>query len=106
MSHFELTESLGSQNIDRVTLYRVLNVLTEAKLIHQVQGTDGIWRYCYHETTSKSCPGGHPHLLCECCGEMRCLEAQELQHVNVPDGFVVSHKQMLIIGCCANCSDR
>lgn len=105
MSHIELLQDIQKKDhrFDRVTLYRVLNALKETKLIHQVQGSDGIWRFCAHEADDELCPGGHPHLICEVCGAMTCLVGQKLPHIHVPDSFQVRHKQMVITGVCHKC---
>ncbi len=104
LSHTEIIQSIPEEKrIDRVTLYRILASLTEAALVHQVQGTDGIWRFCTHFAENDTCPGGHPHLLCEKCGSMICLKHIKLPHIDVPDDFEVHHKQMLIVGICSKC---
>ena len=106
LSHVEIQDQLGTTRIDRVTLYRILTILKEAGLVHQVQGSDGIWRFCAHDAESDVCPGGHPHLLCESCGKMMCLTDCRMQHVEVPQGFKVTHKQMLILGVCEACMKK
>lgn len=103
MSHVALMQAIADPGFDRVTLYRVLNALKEVGLIHQVQGSDGVWRFCAHESDAGICPGGHPHLLCEVCGGMQCLTGQKLPHIEVPSDFEVHHKQMLITGVCHKC---
>ena len=103
LSHLDILEQLKDTGLDRVTLYRILSSLKDASLIHQVQGSDGIWRFCSHDENAESCPGGHPHLLCESCGRMQCLTNCKMQHVDVPDDFKVTHKQMLILGICKDC---
>jgi len=105
LSHHELLARVSSHRIDRVTLYRVLGVLAEASLIHQVQGTDGVWRFCDHGKSLSGCPGGHPHFMCERCSTMWCLEGDRMPRIEVPEGFVVSHKQMLVLGICPDCHD-
>jgi len=89
--------------LDRVTLYRVLDALVGADLVHKVQGTDGAWRFCAHQQNTAGCPGGHPHILCERCGAMACLTEQTLPHVETPAGFRVTHKQLVIMGICESC---
>ena len=103
LSHLEILQSITEFRLDRVTLYRILASLTEAGIVHQVQGTDGIWRFCAHDETDNQCPGGHPHLLCEKCGTMMCLNHTRMQHVDVPEDFEVHHKQLIIVGLCAKC---
>ena len=97
-----LSERLPS--VDRVTIYRNLHSLEAAGLVHRVQGLDGAWRYCAHEQEPGRCPGGHPHLLCLRCGEMRCLVEQSLSWVEVPEGFEVQGKQYVVYGLCARCA--
>ncbi len=81
LSHLEILQSVTEFRLDRVTLYRILASLTEAGIVHQVQGTDGIWRFCAHDETDNQCPGGHPHRVCEKCGTMMCLNHTRMQHV-------------------------
>jgi Fur family ferric uptake transcriptional regulator len=49
ISHDDLLQYLGQQNpsalVDSVTLYRILDRLSQAKLIEKVLGSDRIWRY-------------------------------------------------------------
>lgn len=104
MSHNEILTRLPE--LDRVTLYRVLDALVGTGLVHRVQGTDAAWRFCAHNLDGDGCPGGHPHLMCEKCGVMTCLATQSLPHVDTPDDFFVQHKQMLVVGICKACHDK
>ena len=105
LTHQEILNRIDTY-LDKVTLYRILSSLKDASLIHQVQGNDGIWRFCSHDEDSLQCPGGHPHLLCESCGKMFCLHDCRMQHIEVPSHFKVTHKQMLIIGICEDCQHQ
>jgi Fur family ferric uptake transcriptional regulator/Fur family zinc uptake transcriptional regulator len=91
---------------DRVTLYRVLEALRGAGIVHQVQGLDGVWRFCAHDPDRPGCPGDHPHFLCLACGRMICLVGQSLQRVDVPGGCSVEGKQCVVYGRCADCSGK
>lgn len=82
-SHAELRRVIGS-GVDRVTLYRTLETLQRAGLLHQIRGEDGVLRYGSHDPDSPVCPGNHPHFLCLGCGQMRCLVDQRLPRVKVP----------------------
>lgn len=105
ITHVDLLSK--APDLDRVTLYRVLDALVEAELVHKVQGTDGVWRFCAHpKERASDCPGGHPHILCKKCGEMVCLSDQALPHVDAPEGFLVTHKQMVILGVCKRCQEK
>ena len=97
---------IGS-GVDRVTLYRTLETLHRAGLLHQIRGEDGVLRYGSHDPDSPVCPGNHPHFLCVVCGQMRCLVDQRLPRVKVPAGCEVKGKQLVVFGYCeACCSER
>jgi Fur family ferric uptake transcriptional regulator/Fur family zinc uptake transcriptional regulator len=106
LSHTEIFEELAStgQTPDRVTLYRTLSAFSEARIVHKVQGTDGTVRFRLHARTGSGCRGDHPHFLCRKCGRMSCLLGQSMPRVDVPDGFVVEGKQLLVFGLCSGCA--
>ncbi len=62
---------------DRVTVYRTLNTLVEAGLVHRVDPGDR--RFRYGLTDHAHCSPGHhdhehPHLICDACGATQCLD--------------------------------
>ncbi len=101
MSHTEIQEQCP--NMDRVTLYRTLTAFVEADIAHQVQGLDGMWRFCAHMRGQLGYPGNHPHFLCTVCGRMICLPDQSMPRVEVPEGYDVNGKQFVAYGTCADC---
>lgn len=102
MTHAEILQALPG-TADRVTLYRTLETLRDAEILHQVQGADGAWRFCAHELGQDGCPGGHPHFLCLTCGSMICLMGQPLQRVDISPDVLVLGKQLVVYGLCADC---
>ncbi|MBN1837138.1 MAG: transcriptional repressor [Spirochaetales bacterium] len=104
VSPAQLAEIPQLRGCDRVTLYRTLNRLRVARLVHAVEGIDGAWRYCAHPPDTRGCPGDHPHFLCLSCGRMTCLIGQRLPHVEVPPGVQVEGKQLVVYGRCAECA--
>lgn len=102
LSHQEISARLPG--CDRVSLYRTLNTLAAAGLVHAVRGLEGVWRFCAHPPRHDGCPGNHPHFLCIDCGRMTCLTGQTLPHVEVPAGVEVKGKQLLVYGRCARCA--
>lgn len=105
MSHAEINGALDKP-LDKVTLYRTLQALTDAGIVHQVQGQDGAWRFCAHDAEAEGCPGGHPHFLCLGCGKMTCLSNQSIPRVEVPEGVKVDGKQLVVYGYCAECGAK
>jgi Fur family ferric uptake transcriptional regulator/Fur family zinc uptake transcriptional regulator len=106
MSHSEIFEVLAAsgQMPDRVTLYRTLSAFSDARVVHEVQGTDGAVRFCLHESSHEGCRGNHPHFLCRGCGRMMCLSGQLMPYVEVPAGTLVEGKQLLVFGLCPRCA--
>ena len=102
LSHADIRRAVG-RSADRVTLYRTLEALHRARLVHQVLGEDGVWRYCSHDPAEPGCPGNHPHFLCLRCGRMVCLKDQPLPRVRVPARFEVKSKQLVLFGRCSAC---
>ena len=102
LSHGEILANID-EHLDRVTLYRTLDTLKKAGIVHQVQGIDGVWRFCAHNQGAEGCPGDHPHFLCLSCGKMICLTDQRMPRVDVPDGVSVEGKQMVVYGLCVDC---
>jgi Fur family ferric uptake transcriptional regulator/Fur family zinc uptake transcriptional regulator len=100
IAHAELSKQLVE--LDEVTLYRTLSTLAEARLIHRVYGLDGVWRYCI-QPKHPGCPGNHAHFLCSHCGNMRCLLEQPIPRIDVPAGYEVVGRQLLIHGRCLEC---
>jgi Fur family ferric uptake transcriptional regulator len=106
VSQPELARSRELKAYDRVTLYRTLNLLREAGLVHAVQGIDGAWRFCAHPLDVVGCPGDHPHFLCFSCGRMNCLTGQRLPHIELPPDMRVEGKQLVVYGRCSVCALR
>ena len=73
LAHGQVAGGRQAAGLDRVTLYRALGALTEAGLVHRVQGVDGVWYYHAHTAIAERCPAGHPHFQCVRCGRVRCL---------------------------------
>jgi len=105
LSHLDIVQKgKGEAYLDRVTVYRTLETLQKKGLLHRIQGTDGIWRFCMHRSESSGkCAGNHIHFLCSQCGQMSCLPEQPLPWVEAPAGALIQSKQLVVHGHCASC---
>jgi Fur family ferric uptake transcriptional regulator/Fur family zinc uptake transcriptional regulator len=56
LSHSEISSML-TEPLDKVTLYRTLQTLKTYGIVHQVQGLDGVWRFCAHDPGRRGAPG-------------------------------------------------
>lgn len=77
----DVYEKLKAQGVDRVTVYRTLASLVDAGLAHKVDPGDRTYRYgltnhsrCTHEHHIHD----HPHLVCDSCARVECLEDAEV----------------------------
>jgi Fur family transcriptional regulator, ferric uptake regulator len=93
-----------SAQINRITLYRILNDLAEAGMLKMFYGQDG---HKYIEEGFQITKGveheehGHVHFQCNSCDEVFCLDNVEVK--NLPQGFNISPAQSILIGLCERC---
>lgn len=109
LSHGEISSHKKMTGLDKVTIYRTLEVLKKAKLIHRTLSSDGVWRFCsVHEIESSSngCSGNHIHFFCGKCKEMSCMPEVKLPWITPPKGAEIHSKQLLVHGHCAKCTLR
>lgn len=101
ITHQELTAQLDSLGLDKSTIFRGLQDLTEASLLRRLELGDHVWRYEVSGSAPESDSQPHPHLLCVNCGSIRCLSDSELQIRLSPEiGQIVD---VLIKGHCPSC---
>jgi Fur family ferric uptake transcriptional regulator len=95
--------------IDRVTVYRVLDWLTQQGLTHRLAGDDRVWRFtAAHESHPRgSGAHPHPHFKCNTCGDVICLdEASAVPRVVLPAGYKSEALEVTVKGQCAMCAPR
>lgn len=107
LTHHEIQAHLAKQEheeLDSVTLYRVLEWLTENELIHRIAGADQVWRFSAgaghhaHE---------HAHFQCVKCEQVTCFTDLALpRKIKLPEGFQTQEIDFLIKGTCANCNHK
>jgi len=117
LSHTEILAALqGIKEIDRVTVYRVLDWLQENALIHKISTDDRAWKFQLNApgrnyTTPESSTAssllnnhGHAHLQCQRCGTVLCIH--ELA-AHIPPAifatYQVSHIEINLKGLCLQC---
>jgi Fur family transcriptional regulator, ferric uptake regulator len=118
LSHQEVQDALVS--MDRVTLYRALDCLTDAGLSHKIAGDDRIFRY---STGSEKLAFGqesgiqhqHAHFKCTRCNKLFCLDdEQQVSSLNeqlkatlqttMRSGFQNHEIELTIKGWCVSCA--
>jgi Fur family ferric uptake transcriptional regulator len=131
LSHQDVQDKLV--DMDRVTLYRALDCLTDAGLAHKIAGDDRVFRYNagveHHEHGDKNHAQQHQHghFKCTRCAKVFCIDnvdeklfatdaksnspaatlRQQLQSVmqdTLGKGFQSHEIELTIKGWCADCA--
>ncbi|MFZ6773796.1 Fur family transcriptional regulator [Undibacterium sp. SXout7W] len=119
MSHLEIQDALP--DMDRVTLYRALDCLTEAGLAHKISGDDRVFRYSTgserpdNMASDKATQHQHGHFRCTRCNRVFCLDdvpnATSLRDqlrttldATLGRGFQSHDIELTIKGWCADCA--
>jgi Fur family ferric uptake transcriptional regulator len=108
IAHIDLEHAFKKQ-FDRVTLYRTLKTFLDKGIIHKVLDDEGTPKYAL-------CPSActhlqhhhhdHIHFKCNVCGQTTCMEDIFIPEINLPVGFKVLEKNILMAGICPQCSEN
>lgn len=109
LTHLEVQRRLEQvddmEPFDRVTLYRVLEWLTEHGLAHRVASDDRVFRFSAQPDAHA---GRHGHFKCLRCERLICLPAGAGLNGAVrnllPQGFVGDRVELTVLGRCAECA--
>ena len=104
LSHDMIQANLKS-DIDRATIYRVLNRFCEDGKVHKIVGDDGkqYFAICSNCGEKKQVHShNHIHFKCLQCGKVECLEKDI--SVALPEGYVAKVHNLVISGFCSECS--
>jgi Fur family transcriptional regulator, ferric uptake regulator len=109
-SHQEMQDAFTE--MDRVTLYRALDCLTDAGLAHKIAGDDRVFRYSAGAEHPVDAPHHqHGHFKCTRCARMFCLDSvadpamlQEALQKTLGNGFRSHDIEFTIKGWCADCA--
>jgi Fur family ferric uptake transcriptional regulator len=109
LTHHDIEARLKrGDDIDRVTLYRVLEWLVDQGLAHKLAGDDRVWRFSaggQGEPGSGNRSGhAHAHFRCSACGKVVCLDEAKLPAIPLPDGFRGREVEVTIKGSCDACT--
>lgn len=104
VSHDMLEQALGSE-MNRVTIYRILNSFEEDGIVHKIVSDEGIAHFalcsdCDHHHEQHN----HIHFRCTQCQTIECLH--ENLDLKVPHGYTVSDANLMVSGVCVQCNGR
>jgi len=100
-------ESLMS-DVDRVTLYRILNVFEEKGIIHKIFDLNGTANYaiCTSNCQEHHHHDEHLHFNCTLCNNVYCLNDLSLPAFSLPPGFKAEGFSLYATGLCPKCSKK
>lgn len=97
-----LLKELGDE-VDRATIYRVLNSFCDDGIVHKILSDDGKYYFAFCVNCSeKAHKHNHFHFRCLSCGKIECI-LNEIE-VKLPAGYQSVNFNGFISGYCANCS--
>ncbi len=100
-----ITSSLHRLGVmmDRVTLFRILNTLTQKSILKPIQFNEGKLRYEYAAKPE------HHHFVCEKCGQIEDIEdcnvGSLIKNISSKKGVLVKRHSLEFFGLCADCQD-
>jgi Fur family ferric uptake transcriptional regulator len=94
------------RSVGRASVYRILELLTELRLVQRIDVGQGVARYERHQ------PDGdhHHHLVCDHCGRVAPFEdpvlEQAIERVSRRLSFAVDDHDVVLHGACGDCRDE
>jgi len=93
-----------SSDINRATVYRVLNRFHEDGMVHKVVADDGkqYFAVCTN-CEDEALKGNHFHFRCTNCETIECMPVPV--HYSVPKGYRVENVNCVLSGTCVDCEN-
>ncbi len=92
---------------NKSTIYRTINALYNKGLLARII-VDYEVKYTLktNMTDGSAIPADHVHFKCNICNKVFCLKDLLIEDYELPEGFIKSENQFLIIGTCKTCSEQ
>lgn len=102
MSHDAIVQNINI-DIDRATIYRVLNRFCEDGMIHKIVAEDGkqYFAVCM-KCDEQKLRDNHFHFRCVNCQTIECLPMPV--HFSIPGGYSVESVNCVLTGTCNLCT--
>jgi Fe2+ or Zn2+ uptake regulation protein len=99
----EIGLAMGKARPNKVTVYRTLESMVDAGLVHKAFVEERSQHYeLADKCTEHQC---HPHFVCTDCGQTRCLPETSVPMATTPPaGFIIHRQQVRLEGLCPECA--
>ncbi|MEM9827862.1 MAG: transcriptional repressor [Planctomycetota bacterium] len=103
VTHSEVAAGLSTFGIDKATVFRNLNDLTEAGLLRRTELGDHVYRF--EAVLAGEDPAvPHPHFMCIVCGSISCMGDSALTLASLRKNVKVGEiQEILLRGRCRDC---
>ncbi|MFH1139974.1 MAG: transcriptional repressor [Pseudomonadota bacterium] len=102
-----LTEVNRGQDVNKVTVYRILELLVEHNLVERISSGDRSFRYGLAPNENHR---SHPHFFCLTCGRMECLSPAamplDMDSLKGSVSGAVRGVQIRLDGSCRECLQK
>ena len=89
--------------IDRATIYRILNQFCEEGTVHKIVADDGKQYFAVCTRCDKQrLPDNHFHFRCTKCQTIECLSTPV--QFSIPESYQVERFNCILIGTCKECA--
>ena len=93
-----------NHSINRVTVYRILDLLVEKELLERLSGGG---RVSYYGLAPNEHHASHPHFYCKNCGQLNCLRAESV-HIDTETlrrtfPGAIDRVEIRVDGICRSC---
>lgn len=106
VSHSEL-ESILSEKLDRVTIYRTLNAFEESGITHKILDNEGIAKFALcHDCDHDHHHDEHIHFHCTKCQNIYCLDHAPTPQLEMPSGYKMDDFSISVSGVCQTCNSK
>ncbi len=104
LNHGVIEKSMGNE-MDRVTIYRTLQIFVDKGLIHTIPTKDNSISYalCKDHCEAGHHHDNHVHFICITCNTTTCMDDVTIPEVKLPKGFKPHHAEMVVSGVCKDC---
>ena len=94
-------------SINKVTLYRILDLFVDKGLVKRLSAGDRAFRYGMGETHHHQ---DHAHFVCTRCGVMECLEPElfhmDVKKLHIKGKRIINHVDVRFEGICESCREE
>ncbi|WP_372937659.1 Fur family transcriptional regulator [Seonamhaeicola sp.] len=91
-----------SIDINRATIYRVLNRFCEDGILHKIVAENGKQYFALYHDCNEQHNHDHFHFRCTKCETMECLPVEV--NIAIPKEYQVESMNCVITGVCKDCS--